>query len=213
MLAVRSRLATLFAIRARADARRSDAVARARHGLVRDRLHLHDHDLGRASTSRSATTRNTSLPPVARGAAPRGGARARRQLARGLRRASSARTSALRELPRGRAGVVSADRRARGHARRSRRWGCRSTRFGAAPRRRRPPASASCDVDGRRRRRASTDGRRRSSSPPAQFLDMSDAEKLSRRSFEPFDAGVAVARRRRAPRADFRAQRRRRATR
>jgi hypothetical protein len=28
--------------------------------------------------------------------------------------------------------------------------------------------------------------------PPAQFLDLSDAEKLSRRSFEPFDAGVEI---------------------
>jgi hypothetical protein len=37
---------------------------------------------------------------------------------------------------------------------------------------------------------------------PAQFLEMSDAEKLSRRSFEPFEAGVE-ARSSAAPRADF----------
>lgn len=36
----------------------------------------------------------------------------------------------------------------------------------------------------------------------AQFLDMSDAEKLSRRSFEPFQAGIEVAGAS-APRADF----------
>jgi hypothetical protein len=38
--------------------------------------------------------------------------------------------------------------------------------------------------------------------PAAQFLDMSDAEKLSRRSFDPFPAGVAVAGGN-APRATF----------
>jgi hypothetical protein len=36
----------------------------------------------------------------------------------------------------------------------------------------------------------------------AQFFDMDDAEKLSRRSFEPFDAGVEIAGTG-APRADF----------
>jgi Family of unknown function (DUF6603) len=37
---------------------------------------------------------------------------------------------------------------------------------------------------------------------PAQFIELSDAEKLSRRSFEPFEAGVE-ARSSAAPRADF----------
>jgi Family of unknown function (DUF6603) len=37
--------------------------------------------------------------------------------------------------------------------------------------------------------------------PAAQFLDLNDAEKLSRRSFEPFDAGVEIGGG--GPRADF----------
>ena len=50
--------------------------------------------------------------------------------------------------------------------------------------------------------------RRRSSSRPPQFLELSDAEKLSRRCFEPFDAGVEIAGGDQ-PRADFQRARRR----
>ena len=55
---------TLFAIQLELTLEGPHAVARQGHGLVRDRLHLHDHDSACTSTSPSASVRQTLLPPI-----------------------------------------------------------------------------------------------------------------------------------------------------
>ena len=136
-------------------------MARARHGLVRDRLHLHRHDHGRASTSRSATRARRTLPPIDVLAGWSPALTNPATGARSARRASSQQVTPARAARPAKTARPASVRRARGHPEGGAARTCRSSASAARARRRAPP-SRIADVEARRRRR-----RRRSRSAGA----------------------------------------------
>ena len=199
MLAVRSGASTLFAIRLEPDARRADAVARARHA-ARSRSASSSRSRSRsASTSRSARSATRRCRRCSVRAADRRGARTPTATGACSPDGDLRAHVTLRSLPDERRCVVIPPMGALAVTQKIAPLELPLAALRRAARRRRrarsPSSTCSVGADPRRHRRPVQE-----QFAAAQFLDMSDAEKLSRRSFEPFEAGVADRRRQRAAR-------------
>ena len=184
-----------------ADARRTDALARARNRVVRDRLHLHDHHRRATSTSPSAT----GCRAARAGRCARALVDAHHQSRRtGIPRLppASNQTVTLRARPMAAQGPLVLHPFGRSRSRRRSRRSASRSSASAPPCRTRAACSASSTSSSAWTDAPTTPVRERSSRRRSSST-MSDAEALSRPSFDDFDSRRRHRRRRAAVAADW----------